>query len=53
MDMVYRNWGDDVSVDPIYYADNPRGSLFDIRKAEGMLDWRPEWTVERVVAEHR
>jgi nucleoside-diphosphate-sugar epimerase len=51
-EMIRRNWGDDMPTDPIYYADNPRGSLFDIRKAEDMLGWRPEWTVERVVAEH-
>ncbi|NLH98536.1 MAG: NAD(P)-dependent oxidoreductase [Chthonomonadales bacterium] len=52
VEMVRRNWGDDVPVDRSYYANNPRGSLFDLRKAETMLGWTPQWTVERLMAEH-
>ncbi len=53
VEMARRNWGDAIAIDQSYYADNPRGSMFDIRKAERELGWRPEWTVERLAAEHR
>lgn len=50
-EMIKRNWGTDMKVDAAYYAENPFGSFFDIRKAERMMGWRPAWTVERVVSE--
>ncbi len=50
LEMIGRNWGDDITVDREYYQDNPFGSLFDIRKAETLLQWHPEWTTARLLA---
>lgn len=52
-EMVELNWGGDVPLDPTYYDDHPRGSLFDIRKAERLLGWRPQWDLARVIEAHR
>lgn len=51
--MIERMWGPEMPVDKTYYEGNEHGSLFDIRKAEQMMGWRPEWDIPRIVAEHR
>lgn len=52
VEMAGCTWGDSLPIDRTYYADDPGGSVFDIGKAERELGERPEWTVERVAAEH-
>ncbi|MBI5831134.1 MAG: hypothetical protein HZB16_02355 [Armatimonadetes bacterium] len=51
LDLIERNWGDAVRVDQHYFAERPRGSFFDIRKAERLLGWVPAWDVERLLRE--
>ncbi len=52
MELIKRNWGDEIAVDASYYEGNEYGSFFDIRKAELMLGWKPEWDLERMIAAH-
>jgi len=49
--MIERLWGPGMVVDKTYYEGNEHGSLFDIRKAERMMGWRPEWDIRRLAAE--
>lgn len=49
LELARRNWGPDLPVDRAYYADNPFGSFFDIRKAQRLLGWQPEWSVQRLL----
>lgn len=53
VEIIRRNWGDDIPIDLAYYEERPFGSIFDIRKAETLLGWRPEWSVDRIVQTHR
>lgn len=52
MELIERNWGPDMPVDRHYYEGNERGSFFDIRKAERMLGWAPEWDFDRMIEAH-